>query len=83
MLKSPSLNAAMKFINELEAKAQSEHALAMAQVAAQAAADKKAENIALLDVSEHLVITDLFLICSASNDRQVKAVVDAIEEALA
>lgn len=60
-----------------------EHALAMAQVAAQAAADKKAENIALLDVSEHLVITDLFLICSASNDRQVKAVVDAIEEALA
>jgi hypothetical protein len=30
MLKSPSLNAAMKFINELEAKAQSEHALAMA-----------------------------------------------------
>lgn len=58
-------------------------ALAMAQVAAQAAADKKAENIVLLDVSDHLVITDLFLICSASNDRQVKAIVDAIEEALA
>lgn len=60
----------------------SESALRMAQIAAQAAADKKAENIVLLDVSEHLVITDLFLICSASNDRQVNAIVDAIEEEL-
>jgi ribosome-associated protein len=58
-------------------------ALELARVAAHAAADKKAENIVLLDVSEHLVITDLFLICSASNDRQVKAIVDAVEEALA
>ena len=36
----------------------------------------------LLDVSETLVITDVFLLCSASNDRQVKAIVDGIEEAL-
>jgi ribosome-associated protein len=57
-------------------------ALHIAQVAAQAAADKKAENIVALDVSEHLVITDIFLICSASNDRQVNAIVDAIEEEL-
>lgn len=57
-------------------------ALHIAQVAAQAAADKKAENIVALDVSEHLVITDVFLICSASNDRQVNAIVDAIEEEL-
>ena len=60
----------------------SPQALHMAQVAAQAAADKKAENIVALDVSEHLVITDIFLICSASNDRQVNAIVDAIEEEL-
>ncbi|MGH3492140.1 MAG: ribosome silencing factor, partial [Sciscionella sp.] len=32
--------------------------------------------------SEQLVITDAFLICSASNDRQVKAVVDEIEDRL-
>ena len=57
-------------------------ALHIAQVAAQAAADKKAENIVALDVSEHLVITDIFLICSASNERQVNAIVDAIEEEL-
>jgi ribosome-associated protein len=59
-----------------------DHALTIARTAAQAAHDKKAENIVLLDVSDHLVITDLFLICSASNDRQVNAIVEAIEEAL-
>ena len=62
--------------------AASEHALRIAKIAAQAAFDKKAENIVLLDVSEHLVITDIFLIASASNERQVAAISDAIEEAL-
>ena len=62
--------------------AATEHALNIAKIAAQAAFDKKAENIVLLDVSEHLVITDVFLIASADNERQVKAIIDAIEEAL-
>ena len=62
--------------------AASEHALKIAKIAAQAAYDKKAEDIVLLDVSEHLVITDIFLIVSADNERQVGAVVDAIEAAL-
>ena len=60
----------------------SDHAIKIAKIAAQAAFDKQAENIALLDVSEHLVITDIFLICSANNDRQVAAIVDAVEAAL-
>ena len=60
----------------------SERALELALAAAQAAADKKAENIAILDVTEQLVITDAFLIASAPNERQVMAIVDAIEEAL-
>ena len=50
--------------------------------AAQAAADKLATDILLLDVSEQLVITDVFLLASAPNDRQVKAVVDEIEDRL-
>ncbi|MGI8614834.1 MAG: ribosome silencing factor [Nocardioidaceae bacterium] len=50
--------------------------------AAAAASDKLADSILAFDVSEQLVITDVFLICSASNDRQVGAVVDAVEEAL-
>ncbi len=59
-----------------------ERAVEMALTAAQAAADKKAENIAILDVSEHLVITDVFVLASAPNERQVQAIVDAVEEAL-
>ena len=51
-------------------------------IAAHAAAEKLAEDIVALDVSETLVITDVFLLCSASNDRQVRAIVDGIEEAL-
>jgi ribosome-associated protein len=54
----------------------------MALAAAQAAADKKAEKIVILDVTEHLVITDAFVLASAPNERQVGAIVDAIEDAL-
>lgn len=59
-----------------------ERALELALTAAQAAADKKAEDIVILDVAEQLVITDAFLLASAPNERQVMAIVDAIEEAL-
>jgi ribosome-associated protein len=58
-------------------------AIALAQAAAEAAADKLATDIVAIDVSQYLVITDVFLLCTAANDRQVKAVVDAIEERLA
>jgi ribosome-associated protein len=60
----------------------SDRAVELALAAAQAAADKLANDILLLDVSEQLVITDVFLLASAPNDRQVRAVVDAVEEAL-
>ena len=58
----------------------SAEALDMATIAARAAAAKIAENIVVIDVSEQLVITDYFVIASASNDRQVAAVVDEVEE---
>ena len=60
----------------------SPRALELAYIAAEAASEKLAEDIVLLDVSETLVITDVFLLCSASNDRQVKAIVDGIEARL-
>ena len=50
--------------------------------AALAAAEKKAGDIVAIDVSEKLAITDVFLILTGSNDRQVKAISDAVEEAL-
>lgn len=51
-------------------------------IAAQAAADKKATDLVALDVSEHLALTDAFLICSGSNERQVDAIVDAVEDSI-
>jgi len=54
----------------------------VAITAARAAADKQAADIVVLDVSTTLVITDHFVICTASSDRQVKSVLEAIEEAI-
>jgi ribosome-associated protein len=59
-----------------------ERALELALTAAQAAADKKGDDIVILDVAEQLVITDAFVLASAPNERQVLAIVDAIEEQL-
>lgn len=58
----------------------SDEAIAMAGVAARAAAAKIAEDVIVIDVSGQLVITDCFVIASGSNDRQVNAIVDEVEE---
>ncbi|MEI7915323.1 MAG: ribosome silencing factor [Mycobacteriaceae bacterium] len=55
-------------------------AIAMATVAARAAASKLAQDVVVIDVSEQLVITDCFVIASATNERQVGAIVDEVEE---
>ncbi|HVT22398.1 MAG TPA: RsfS/YbeB/iojap family protein, partial [Mycobacteriales bacterium] len=54
----------------------------LAEAAVSAAADKLATDLAIIDVSEQLVITDCFVLAAAPNERQVRAVVDAIEERL-
>ena len=54
----------------------------LAIAAARAASEKKAEEIIALDVSEQLALTDVFLIATGANERQVAAIVDAVEEAL-
>jgi len=53
-----------------------------ALVAAEAAADKLAHDIVVLDVAEIISIVDCFVIASASNPRQARTVVDEIEAAL-
>ena len=60
----------------------SPEAVASAIAAAEAASDKLAHDIVAIDVSEQLVITDVFVLCSADNERQVRAVVDGVEERL-
>lgn len=57
-------------------------AIALATSAAQACADKLATDIVLIDVSERLAITDVFVLATGSNERQVEAIVDAVEERL-
>jgi ribosome-associated protein len=52
-----------------------------AVAAARAAAAKQAEHITILDVHGLIVITDYFVICSAGTQRQVKTVIEAIEDA--
>jgi ribosome-associated protein len=55
--------------------------LDLALTAAAAASAKQARDVRVLDVSEPLVISDYFVICSAGNDRQVRAIVEEIERA--
>ena len=59
-----------------------DHAVELVHAAARAASDKLATDIIAFDVSEQLAITDAFLLASGSNDRQVKAIVDEVEDKL-
>jgi ribosome-associated protein len=54
----------------------------LVRLAAHAAADKKALDVTAVRVAELLVVTDYFLIATGANDRQVKGIADAIEDAL-
>ena len=56
--------------------------VARARVAVIAAAEKKGSDLAVLDVGEVLSIIDLFVLASASNARQVRTIVEEVEQAL-
>ncbi|HEX6527339.1 MAG TPA: ribosome silencing factor [Streptosporangiaceae bacterium] len=55
-------------------------AIELIETAALAAADKLAHDIVAYDVSDQLAITDAFLLCSGANDRQVRSIVDEVEQ---
>lgn len=59
-----------------------DRAVQLIRTAATAAMDKLATDPIAFDVSEQLAITDVFLLVTASNERQVGAVVDAVEDAM-
>ena len=54
----------------------------LVRLSAQAASEKKATDVVAIRVGEILVVTDYFLIATGANDRQVKAIGDAIEDTL-
>ena len=59
-----------------------DYAVELAVAAGYAASDKLAQDIVLLDVSERLAITDVFVLATGTNERQVEAIVDEVERKL-
>jgi len=57
-------------------------ALRISTIAARAADEKQASDVIVLDVGEILAITDLFVVASANNRRQVRTISDAITDAV-
>jgi ribosome-associated protein len=62
--------------------AATQHAIDLALIAADAAAEKLGSDIVLIDVSDRLALTDVFVIVTGSNERQVEAIVDSVEQKL-
>jgi len=56
---------------------------ALTQRAAEVIADKLGVDIVALDMTEQMLLSEVFLIATATNDRQVEAIADAVFEELA
>ncbi|MEX0765489.1 MAG: ribosome silencing factor [bacterium] len=56
--------------------------LRLAQVAAGAMDDRKAEDVLVLDISKHTLVADYFVIGSAETNVQIKAITEGVEEAV-
>lgn len=54
--------------------------LALARAVVSAAADKKADNILLLDLRGLSSVADYFVVCSGASERQLRAIADGVEE---
>jgi ribosome-associated protein len=61
----------------------SKNAIELTRLAAKVAADKLAENLVALDVSQLMPLCDVFLLVSGRSERQVAAIADGLEEKLA
>ena len=57
-------------------------ALATVALAADAASQKLATDLVALDVSDHMPLTDIFLLCSGRNERMVMSIADELEDTL-
>jgi len=53
----------------------------MASIACKALMDKKGEDIRVIDISRISVLADYFVIANGTNDSQIRAMVDGVEEA--
>lgn len=62
--------------------AATEDTIELARITARAADEKQATNIAVLDVSDVMAIAEVFVLASADNERQVRAIVEEVEDQL-
>ncbi|MCX6419777.1 MAG: ribosome silencing factor [Actinobacteria bacterium] len=60
-----------------------ESTIALTQRAAQAVIDKLGTNLVAVDLSEQMVLSEVFLIVTGQNERQVDAIADEVERKLA
>src|SRR6266851_9798680 len=66
-----------------EKRRRATHVPKQVALAIAAAAEKKANDLAVLDLRKATGFTDFFVICSGTNPRQIRAIADAIIESLA
>ncbi|MFV0427288.1 MAG: ribosome silencing factor [Beutenbergiaceae bacterium] len=59
-----------------------QRAVELTVLAAGAAYEKMAQTVIALDVSQRLALTDVFVVASGTSERQVRAIVDGVEEAM-
>lgn len=60
----------------------SDHALELVRIAAAAADDKSGEDLVALDVSGPLPLTDVFLLVTGRNERNVQSIASEVEDKL-
>jgi ribosome-associated protein len=60
----------------------SKETISLVKIVSKAASDKLGENIVALDVTEPFALAEVFLIISATNERQAQAIGDGIEDEL-
>ncbi len=68
--------------NETEVESEATEAIRQIQVAVDAALDRKAEELLVLDLGAISDFTDHFLICNGTNERQVQAIADHVTRQL-
>jgi len=66
-----------------EKRRKTAHVPRQIEIAVRAVEDKKATDVALLDLRKAAGFTDYFLICSGGNPRQIRAIADSVTESLA
>ena len=69
-------------MGEPSTRGTTENSRSLAALAARVASSKQAEAVLVLDVRELITITDYFVICSGTSDRQVKTIADEVMKAL-